>query len=204
MSYVFHGSPTQGLTIIKPQRGIESRPVVYAGRNKAVAALFLGRFAGDLACQLGIRHGVLYIVERYPGALRDRFSQPGSIYVLPDDSFVRGTHWSPEWISFEEVNVYRELKIDNPPDYLKTLARKGRLIIYRFPHTGPLPAHERDLVRKYAGVIRRGGRRAELARWLLETKRPDLLTQVSRRLERVGVAGSLVCGEPVTAAHLIR
>lgn len=182
-SYVYHGSPTQGLTVLKPHPSAEGRPCVYAGRSKIIAALFLGRFGGDLTCQLGIRDGIPYVVERYPGALRDRYESPGSIYVLPDDSFVRGSRWSPEWVSFAEVEVLREQEIDRPLDYLNAMAKQGRLRIHRFPDTGPRPSHERDLVAKFARLIRRGGRRGQRARMLLETKRPDLHDRVMKRLE---------------------
>lgn len=181
-SFVYHGSPTQGLTVLEPHP-TAGRPCIYAGRSKVVAALFLGRFGGDLTCQLGVRGGLLYVVERYPNALRDRYENPGSIYVLPDDSFVPGTRWAPEWVSFSEVKVFREEKIDSPHDYLKALSRQGRLRIHRFPDTGPCPSHERDLVAKYASLIRRGRKRGSFARYLLETKRPDLLERVQRWLE---------------------
>lgn len=184
-SYVYHGSPTQGLTRLDPHPSAEGRPCVYASRSKVVAALFLGRFGGDLTCQLGVRDGIPYVVERYPGALRDRYENPGSIYVLPDDTFVRGSRWSPEWVSFTDVAVYREQKIDCPLDYLLTLEKQDRLLIYRFPDTGPRPHHERDLVAKYARLIQRGGRRGQRARLLLETKRPDLHDRVMRRLDEV-------------------
>lgn len=181
-SYVYHGSPTQGLTRLKPYPSAEGRPCIYAGRSKVIAALFLGRFGGDLTCQLGIDDGIPYIVERYEGALRDRYDKPGSIYVLPDDNFVRGSRWSPEWVSFRAVEVCREQQIDQPLEYLNEMVKRGRLRIYRFPDTGPRPANERDLVAKYAKLIRRGGRRGQQARLLLETKRPDLRKRVRRLL----------------------
>lgn len=182
-SHVYHGSPKQGLTLLKPYPSAEGRPCIYAGRSKVVAALFLGRFGGDLTCQLGIEDGIPYVVERYRDALRDRYGNPGSIYVLPDESFIRGSRWSPEWVSFTEVEVCCEQQIDHPLEFLNEMAKRGRLRIYRYPDTGPRPHNERDLVAKYARLIRRGGRRGKQARLLLETKRPDLRKRVRKLLD---------------------
>lgn len=132
---VYHSSSTKGLRKLEPRISTHKQPWVYATKDLATSAMFIGRNY-DLICQIGVDRKP-YIYERFEGALEYGFAnQSGSIYMLDGSLFKEGkTSFSAEVVSEVPVDVIDEIPVDNVLDFLFQLEREGKLAIYRYPNT---------------------------------------------------------------------
>ena len=100
-NFVYHSSKIQGLRVIEPHFGTHNKCWVYATKEIATAAMFLGD-NDDLICQIySNKNGVPFICERFEGALDLAYkNKTGSIYppnVQPSDKsdvIQRGIDWT--------------------------------------------------------------------------------------------------------------
>ena len=181
---VYHASPQQGLKKLEPCESTNLSKWVYATRDKNIAALFLGRFLGDLSCQIGRDNGetgLPFICERFKGAFEKRYNLSGSIYFLDGSSFVETkTSWKEEVVCPYEVIPIDEEKIENVGNYIHTIARKGQIIMVRYPKKiCGIPEDDRDLVMKASRWIQEGriGIRDDIKRY-----HPNLLDRVLKEV----------------------
>jgi hypothetical protein len=176
--YVYHSSKTQNLKTIIPKPSTHKIPWVYATKDIATTAMFLGEFS-DFICQTGNGdNDIPYIFERFEGAFDLAFKdRKGSIYKLLGKNFKEGqTTWSAEVVSDQEEKVIEEYKVNNVIEYLEKLENEGKLKIYRYPEKFKyIPEDKSDLVER--GV-----------QWTIDFSE-DVLTQVQKYhpdiLERV-------------------
>lgn len=143
---VYHSSTTSGLKQLLPKESTHKQPWVYATKDIATSAMFLGH-TGDFICQTGVEDGIPCLYERFTGAFDMSYkNKKGSIYVLDGKNFSEGkTTWSAEVVSSAVAPVLEEIIIDNVEEYLKKLDSEGKLKIYMFPTR---PADNSDLIEK--------------------------------------------------------
>jgi hypothetical protein len=148
---VYHSSQTQGITELKPNISSHNENWVYATKDMAIAAAFLGTEGGDFTCAVGRDEntGKPFICERFKGAFDLRYlGVSGSIYVLPGDNFKEGcTQWEEEVVCSQCVKPIHEICITNAKLYLLDLTKDEVLIIKYFPDKiAYIPEDDEDLV----------------------------------------------------------
>lgn len=130
---LYHISKTSGLKVLKPQISTHKKPYVYAVEN-VVTGLLFGAPHDDFDFLISEENGNPIIMECYPDAFRLIFQKKTcSIYEIEDGGFLRGiTSWSPELVSENEVDVVREIPVNDL--YLRLLNEesKGNLVIRRY------------------------------------------------------------------------
>ena len=151
MEYVYHGSPIRGLKTIEKRKSTHQKEWVYATRNKAVAAIFMGH-GSDLNYYLA-GNGVerpLILVERKPGMFKEIFNTSGSLYYLDASHFIPNqTGWSAEVISDSNEEVVKEEYIDNVYDKLIEYSNNNELQLYLYPNRPEnVPLDNSDLIPK--------------------------------------------------------
>lgn len=134
--YVYHSSKVRGLKVLEPRPSTHKIPWVYATKDIASAAMFLGDNF-DFICQTGFSKNKPYIWERFKGAFDLGYkNKKGSIYYLKPDSFKENmTSFSGEIVSEVPVKVEKEEKIDDVKEYLLNLEKQGKLLIFMYPNT---------------------------------------------------------------------
>ena len=134
--YVYHSSKVSGLKILEPRPSTHKIPWVYATKDIATTAMYLGDNF-DFICQTGFSKGKPYIWERFKGALDLGYKdKKGSIYYLKPDTFKEGmTSYTPEIVSEVPVKVEKEIPINDVQEYLLNLEKEGKLKIFMFPNT---------------------------------------------------------------------
>jgi len=98
---VYHSSKTQGLKIIEPHFSTHNKRWVYATKNIATSAMFLGD-NDDFICQIYHgENGIPLMCERFEGAFDLAYkNKAGSIYVLNGKNFKEGqTTWPDDMVS---------------------------------------------------------------------------------------------------------
>lgn len=105
---VFHASKTEGLKTLEPREGTHKKKWVYATRDIAFSAMFLGENF-DFVCQTGTENGKPCIYEQFQGALELAYAgQKGVIYTLDGKHFKSGqTSWSGEVVSEKAALVLK-------------------------------------------------------------------------------------------------
>ena len=134
--YVYHSSKVSGLKILKPRPSTHKIPWVYATRDIATTAMYLGDNF-DFICQTGFSNGKPYIWERFKGAFDLVYkNKKGSIYYLKPDTFKEYmTSFNSEIVSEVPVKVEKEIPINDVHKYLLNLEKEGKLEIFMFPNT---------------------------------------------------------------------
>ena len=151
MNYVYHGSKTKGLKIIKKRVSSHQKEWVYATLSKAVSVIFINNGGSDLNYFLGgkgTEESPIVLVERKAGMFEQIFNLSGSLYILDNKNFQTGqTGWSAEVVSDFEENVIHEEAIDNVLNKISELAKNNELILYRFPdRPNYIPLDNSDLI----------------------------------------------------------
>jgi len=151
-NFVYHSSKIQGLRVIEPHFGTHNKCWVYATKEIATAAMFLGD-NDDLICQIySNKNGVPFICERFEGALDLAYkNKTGSIYILSGKNFKKGqTTWPDEVVSEYPEQVLKEIVVNNAEDMLRKLESEGKILIYMFPNTPPnvQPSDKSDVIQR--------------------------------------------------------
>ncbi len=134
--YVYHSSEVPGLKVLEPRPSTHKIPWVYATKDIATTAMYLGDNF-DFICQTGFSKGKPYIWERFKGAFDLGYkNKKGSIYYLKPDTFKEGmTSFTPEVVSEVSVKVEKEIPINDVQEFLLNLEKEGKLRIFIFPST---------------------------------------------------------------------
>ena len=153
---VYHSSIIQGLKVLRPNTSTHGENWIYATTTIEMSAAFLSGKGGDLSCQVGrdISTGKIFICERFKDSFDYRYNNySGSIYILPKDKFVRGkTGWDEEVICNEEVEILKEIKVNNVKSYILNLIEEEKIILLKYPNKNEhIPEDDEDLV--YRGII---------------------------------------------------
>lgn len=153
MKYVYHGSKTRDLKVVKRNKSTHSTLWVYGTYSKALSLIFISSKGNDLYYYLGGDGSKQYpytLVERKEGIFREVFSEKGSIYYLNDKNFMSGkTGWSAEVVSEYDEPVLKEKKIDNVYDELIKLNDSGEIKVFLYPNRPEwLPVDNSDLISK--------------------------------------------------------
>lgn len=178
---VYHASKQQNQETIKPAFKGHNKKLVYATKNKPLAALFLSWKGGDFTCQ--IIGGETTLVERFEGALDHRYSGiSGSIYTLPGEKFEESkTDWQFEVTCKEEVTPLNEEKIEEAKKYLMKLKEKGKIkIVYHPNKPDYIPKDDSDLVQKAVKLAKQD---KEKAMEIIEKYHPNLKNRVLKKLK---------------------
>lgn len=160
MKYVYHGSHTPNLKIIKPHKSTHQQDFIYASYSKAVATIFLSPKHSDLYYFLkgNGKDSKIILVERKKGMFKDIFNVSGSIYTLNNTDFLENmTGWSAEVVSRKEEEVIKEEKITNVYEELLELNRLGELELYLYPNRPSyVPLDNSDLIPKVINWSKKG------------------------------------------------
>ncbi len=179
--YVYHASNTKGLKKIEPQKSTHKQSWVYATKDLATSAMFLGNNF-DFICQTGGPVGDPHIFERFAGALEHAYKgRSGVNYKLPAEFFEGGrTQWEAEVISEQAVPVVEEIDVEDALSFLESLEKDGKLRIYRYPNAPEgTPQDKSDIVwRAVAWTIDVGERYLDFT----EQYHPDVLSRVIQEL----------------------
>jgi len=134
--YVYHASKIGGLKILEPRPSTHKIPWVYATKDIATTAMYLGENF-DFICQTGFSKEKPYIWERFERAFDLGYkNKKGSIYYLKPDTFKEGvTSFTPEIVSEVPVKVEKEVPINDVQSFLINLAKEDKLKIFMFPDT---------------------------------------------------------------------
>ena len=129
MEYVYHGSNTPNLKIIKRNKSTHNKYWIYATYSKAISTI---------------------LVERKPGMFKNIFNASGSIYYLDKTNFKENmTGWSAELVSDKDEKVIKEEHIDNIYNKLVELSKDGELQLYLYPERPDwVPLDNSDLIPK--------------------------------------------------------
>lgn len=184
MAYVYHSSQIQGLTKIKPNKGVHGQNWVYAAKDKTMSTVFICG-GNDFLHYIGREQLTkkVCICERAPGAFDFMYkNKSGSIYVLDRENFEEGkTQWNEELICPHEVDVVEEIKISDVVNYLYELENSGHIIIKKYPvKIYGIPENDEDLVKKAVRWTMQYGDEvlADIKRW-----HPHLLERVVLELK---------------------
>ena len=133
--YVYHSSKVSGLKVLEPRPSTHKIPWVYATKDIATTAMYLGDNF-DFICQTGFSKGKPYIWERFKRAFDLGYkNKKGSIYYLKPDTFKEGmTSFTPEIVSEVPVKVEKEISINDVQEFLLNLETEGKLKIFMFPN----------------------------------------------------------------------
>ncbi len=151
--YVYHSSKVRGLKVLEPKPSTHKTPWVYATKDIASAAMFLGDNF-DFICQTGFSKGKPYIWERFKGAFDLGYkNKKGAIYYLKPDTFKEGmTSFTGEIVSEVPVKVEKEIFINDVQGFLLNLEKEGKLKIFIFPNTPDgRPSNKEDIVER--GIV---------------------------------------------------
>ena len=174
---VYHCSLTAGLKKLSPKPSTHKKPWVYATKDIATSAMFLGD-NWDFICQTGMYDGLPQIYERFKGAFDYAYkNKKGSLYVLDGKNFKEGmTSWSPEVVSEFEEPVLEEVKVHDIEQFLSKLEKEGKLKIYFYPKLPPhAPKDKSDVIEKAVKWTRDFG---EHTLEQIEKFHPDVLNKV--------------------------
>lgn len=136
---VYHVSPTAGLKTLKPRVSTHKKAYVYAIDNMVTGMLF-GAKHDDFDFIISTdEHGTPTVYECYPDAFKKVYQGSScSVYAVDAHSFQRGvTSWTPELVSEEEVEVIKEIAIDDLYARLLTEEQKGTLNLFRYEFSDP-------------------------------------------------------------------
>ena len=184
-NFVYHSSKNQGLKVLKPNISTHGKNWVYAATSLEMSAVFLSGRGGDLTCQVGRNSttGKVFICERFKDAFEYRYNDiSGSIYLLPEDKFVKEkTSWDEEVVCETEVEVIEEIIIDDVKSYILNLVKEEKVTFVRFPNKiAGLPDDDEDLV--FRGIVWS----REIGDKILEDFKklhPNLLTRIQEGLK---------------------
>lgn len=183
--YVYHSSKVRGLKILEPRPSTHKIPWVYATKDIATAAMYLGDNF-DFICQTGFSKGKPFIWERFKGAFDLGYkNKKGSIYYLKPDSFKENmTSFSLEIVSEIPVKVEKEVIVNDAKEYLLNLEKQGKLSIFMFPDTPEGRAsNKEDIVEKGINwTIDFGENTLEQ----IKEYHPDVLDRVIKGLQEKG------------------
>lgn len=131
---LYHVSPEKGLKTIKPHISSHKKAYVYAIENMVTGLLFGVRMDDFDFMILTDDDGIPSVYECYPDALPKVYEgKTCSVYMVDDSGFQRGmTSWSAELVCDKEVEVIRELVIDDLYKRLLEEEQDGRLHIFRY------------------------------------------------------------------------
>jgi hypothetical protein len=183
--YVYHSSKVTGLKILEPRPSTHKIPWVYATKDIATAAMYLGDNF-DFICQTGFYKGKPFIWERFKGAFDLGYkNKKGSIYYLKPDSFKENmTSFSLEIVSEIPVKVEKEVIINDAKEYLLNLEKQGKLSIFMFPDTPEGRAsNKEDIVEKGINWTIDFG---ESTLEQIKEYHPDVLDRVIKGLQEKG------------------
>lgn len=183
--YVYHSSQIRGLKILEPRPSTHKTPWVYATRDIATAAMYLGDNF-DFICQTGFSKGKPFIWERFKGAFDWGYkNKKGSIYYLKPDSFKENrTSFSLEIVSEIPVKVEKEMIVNDAKEYLLNLEKQGKLSIFMFPNTPEgRTSNKEDIVEKGINWTIDFGENT-LAQ--IKEYHPDVLDRVIKGLQEKG------------------
>lgn len=152
MKYVYHGSSTPNLKVIKARKSTHMKKWVYACTSKAISTIFLSPLGNDLYYSLsgdGINYPV-ELVERKAGMFKEIFNCSGYIYKLNASNFKSGqTGWSAEVVSDKDEEVVEILYVANVYQELIKLNKKGLIKLYLYPKKpNRIPQDNSDLIPK--------------------------------------------------------
>jgi len=181
---VYHASKTHGLITLQPKESTHRQKWLYATKNIATSAMFLGKNF-DFICQTGTENGKPYVYEQFKGALEHAYTgQTGSIYKLDGKNFKSGrTSWSAEVVSETAVSVLEEINIKDSLKFLFDLQKEDKLKIYRYPNRPKnAPKDKSDIINKAAQWT------IDLGENVLEQVKkyhPDILPKVLKKIEEI-------------------
>lgn len=183
---VYHSSKISGLKIIEPRVSTHGKPWVYAAKNLATSAMFLGDNF-DFICQTGVLDSseTPFIWERFEGAFETGYkNKRGSIYVLDGSNFKEGmTSWSDDLVAVSTQKVLDEIVIENVEVYLQNLGKRGELKIFYYPNTPEgSPNDKSDIIKKAVNWTIQFG---EKTLTQLEKYHPDILEKVIEELQNL-------------------
>ena len=131
---LYHVSQKAGLKILQPHVSTHKKAYVYAINNMVTGMLF-GAKQDDfdfIICTDENDKPMIY--ECYPDALRNIYQGKGcSVYELSVEGFQRGmTSWDPELVCACEVEVLREIVVNDLYVRLLEEEQRGNLEIHRY------------------------------------------------------------------------
>ncbi len=181
--FVYHSSNHQGLKELHPKSSNHKQKWVYATKDLAMSALFIGNYGGDFTCFIDRdnKTGLPIIVERFENAIEKRYKDiKGSIYILPSDSFLEDkTGWIEEVVADKTVKVIDEIIINDAMEYLLKLEEQKKLIIMRYPkRPDNIPEDDEDLVIKAVAISRDDEDKKENILNLISNHHPQLINRV--------------------------
>ena len=180
--YVYHASSTRGLKYLEPRESTHQQNWVYATKKIAISAMFLGNNF-DFICQTGTEKGIPHISERFEGALKHAYQEKGGvIYRLPAETFLEGkTQWSAEVVSETRVEILEEIEVKDALIFLENLAKKGELIIYKYPNKPKgFPNDKSDIIERAVDWTMKFG---ENTLDITEKYHPDVLENTIKELK---------------------
>ena len=132
---LYHVSSVAGITELVPRKGTHDKAYVYATENKALSLLFGSyKSMGDFDGMYGVRNGVPYFFEAYPGAFK-RCYEGCECYIYEVDSkgFKEGmTSFSAEVVNENPVKVKNCTKVDDLYGKLMEMAKSGELQLVEY------------------------------------------------------------------------
>ena len=111
MKYLFHGSNTGNISVLKPHISLEFKSLVYATSDWKYALVRAGKQLDLIREEYYGPDKPFELAECYPGAFKQMFDCPGYIYLLADDDFIRNENG--EYVSEKEVIPLGCVRIDN-------------------------------------------------------------------------------------------
>jgi len=147
---LFHASETQNIKILRPINGTHNKTWVYAAFDIYMSAFFLHRYGRGYTFDYRRNQvtGVPVLYELFPGAFDLRYKETaGSIYIISEESFFKGTNWREELVSEITVPVLSEIPIENVREYLLYLDKIQKIKISFFSDRNETEQHILDRFR---------------------------------------------------------
>lgn len=134
---LYHVSGTSGLKTLQPRVSTHKKAYVYAIENMVTGLLF-GARCDDFDFIISTDDdGAPAVFECYPDAFKKVYQGKScSVYEVSDEGFLRGmTSWEPELVCENEVEVLREVFVNDIYQRLLEEESKGNLEIIRYEHS---------------------------------------------------------------------
>lgn len=182
-SFVYHGSSNGDIIEFKPFKSTHNKKCIYATPNLCAALLFTHHGNRDLDVRISSKDGVLELVERREGVLKNLYERPGFVYKLDSTTFKHYDYlWSMEVISFaSSLKPIDKIYYENILKEIEKEEDKGNIMIYRYPtRPSDIPLDNSDLIDKYIKYEKSGLEHA--TEWLINIY-PEFKPIVERKLK---------------------
>ncbi len=132
-NFLYHGSSTSHLKVLRPNISLELKPRLYATEDYYYALVRSGRQLDLIREEYYGLDKPFELCECYPGAFEQMFDAPGSIYTVPKSGFRMNPNDPDEYISDDYAYPVGEMWHNSALRIMREHPERFKLIFYGTP-----------------------------------------------------------------------